>query len=58
MEDEIKATGGNIYFVRNRLSTGDKNAQMQLDQEKIKAKYESVENSERTIDRMTSRMRL
>ena len=58
MEDEIKSTWCNIYFVRNKLSTGDKGSQMQLDQEKIKAKYESVENSERTIDRMTARMRL
>jgi DNA invertase Pin-like site-specific DNA recombinase len=58
MEDEIKETWCNIYFVRNKLSTGDKGSQMQLDQEKIKAKYESVENSERTIDRMTARMRL
>ena len=58
MEEEIKSTWCNIFFVRNKLSTGDKWSQMQLDQEKIKAKYESVENSERTIDRMTWRMRL
>jgi len=57
MEEEIKSTGCHIYFVRNKLSTGDRGSQMQLDQEKIKAKYESVENSERTIDRMTGRIR-
>jgi hypothetical protein len=57
MEDEIKNTGCNLMIVRNNLSTWDKASQLQFDNEKIKAKYESEENRERTIDRMTWRLK-
>ncbi len=56
MEDEIKETWCHLHFEKWNLATDNPNDALALDNERIKAKHESIENSTRTISRMTWRM--